>query len=155
MRLTVKKKKKKTVKLRSLQGQISKKVLRVVIRRSPRQWVHTCDRSRSIADVKCAFEGEALAPVRHHVDLHHPPAFTHAEKEKNKKKKSKNGILQLFEIVSLLISQLTLNLQGSAPAWVRQTALKHVHVGAGCDEEEILSDTFKRIRALCERLCES
>ena len=33
-------------------------MLRVVIRRSPRQWVHTCERGRSIADVKCAFEGD-------------------------------------------------------------------------------------------------
>ena len=139
------KKKKNTVELRSLQGQISKKVLRVFIRRSPRQWVHTCERGRSIADVKSAFEGDG----RHSLQFDTKLICTTRPLLRMQKKKSKNRILQLFEIVSLLISQLTLNLQGSVPAWVRQTAFKHVHVGAGCDEEEILSDAFKRIRAFC------
>ena len=53
-----------------------------------------------------------------------------------KKKKSRNCcLLRLFEIVSLIISQSTLNLQpvqGNVPACRRQIALCHVHVRAAC-----------------------
>ena len=86
-------------------------------------------RTWSITDVNCAFEGRfelegagrhLLHAVRHWVDLHRPTAFEHVENEK----KSKSRILlQLFEIVSFLISQWTLNRQGSVPACVRQTTL--------------------------------
>ena len=56
--------------------------------------------------------------------------------QKKKKEKRKNRILQLFEIVSLLILQLTLNFQESVPACIRtEMAFKPVHVGAGCGEE--------------------
>ena len=50
----------------------------------------------------------------------HLPTFRHAEKEK----KTENRILQLFEIVSLLISQLALNLQGSVPCMRKRDDIK-------------------------------
>ena len=63
VRSTVKKKRKKKEKEEQLccgacrvNFKPPKDMLRVFIR-SPRQWVHTCERGRSIADVDCAFEG--------------------------------------------------------------------------------------------------
>ena len=73
--------------------------------------------------------GTRTGPVRHRVDLHRPPAFDHEEKEK---KSENHTFIRLFEIVSLLISQWTPNLQGSAPEYVRQTAL---YIRTGCGEE--------------------
>ena len=52
----IKKNKKKQSRCRTCRVKSPKEVLRVVFR-SPRQWVPTCERGQSIADVNCAFEG--------------------------------------------------------------------------------------------------
>ena len=61
-----------------------------------------------------------------------PLLYWHAEKKKEEEKlKSRSSTVR----DCLPAHFTTLNLQGSVPARARQTALKHVHVGAGCGEE--------------------
>ena len=60
-------------------------------------------------------------------DQHRPPAFERTEKAK------KSCFSSRFEHVSLFISQWTLTLQGSVPAYVRQTALFGQAVGKNDD----------------------
>ena len=110
--------------LQSLQGQISKKSVasRYPISKAVgahmRLW--SIDQSQMSIRLLKALVGtrSSSTPSRSTP----PAAFIGMQRKK--KKKSTNRILQLFEIVSLLISQLTLNLQGSVPACVRQTAFK-------------------------------
>ena len=159
MRSIVKKKNKKKNKTQSCSGVCGVKSPKKCcdslsdLQGSGRTHANVVDQSQmSIALLKALVDTRSSStPSRSHAC--HLPTFRHAEKEK----KTENRILQLFEIVSLLISQLALNLQGSVPACTRETTLKYVHVGAGCGEEGyfIRHLNFERLRAFCERLCES
>ena len=71
-----------------------------------------------------------LAPVEHRVDLHHPPAFRHAEKEKKVKSYSST-------VRDCLLAHFSIDAEppGKRPCMRKRDDIKPVNIGAGCGEE--------------------
>ena len=123
MRSTVKKRKKKEEKKRSRAGACRVK--------SPNKSVasryHGYPISKAVAraahSANVVDQSQMLITLLKALATSPARFYWHAEKKK-KKEESKNRILQLFELVSLLISPLTMNLQGSVRACARQMAFK-------------------------------